>query len=142
MRFEKKAIHSGRQVDRETGAVTMPIHLSTTYERNIDGSYTNDFMYSRGDNPNRRALEECLTSLENGHDCVTFSSGMAAISSVIEALPSDKPRRVIMPDDMYFGIRSLLSDTDIGSKFDTVMVDMTDLQEVEKAIKDAPTGLV
>ena len=142
MRFETKAIHSGRQVDRETGAVTMPIHLSTTYERNIDGSYTNDFMYSRGDNPNRRALEECLTSLENGHDCVTFSSGMAAISSVIEALPPDKPRRVIMPDDMYFGIRSLLSDTDIGSKFDTVMVDMTDLQEVEKAIKDAPTGLV
>ncbi|WP_067724535.1 trans-sulfuration enzyme family protein [Oceanobacillus damuensis] len=142
MRFETKAIHSGRQVDKLTGAVTTPIHLSTTYERNIDGSYTNEFMYSRGDNPNRRELEDCLTSLENGHDCVTFASGMAAITSLIEALPSDKPRRVIMPDDMYFGIRSLLTDTDIGSKFDIVMVDMTDLQEVEKVIKHAPTGLV
>lgn len=79
MRFETKAIHAGRQVDPVTGAVTTPIHLSTTYERSADGSYTDSFMYSRGDNPNRRSLEECLTALEQGHDCVTFSSGMAAI---------------------------------------------------------------
>ncbi|MCG7335071.1 aminotransferase class I/II-fold pyridoxal phosphate-dependent enzyme [Sporosarcina sp. ACRSM] len=142
MRFETKAIHVGRQVDSLTGAVTTPIHLSTTYERDIDGTYTDGFLYSRGDNPNRRALEECLTSLEEGHDCVTYASGMAAIASLIEALPSDKPRRIIMPDDMYFGIRSLITETDIGSKFDFVMVDMTDLQEVEEAIKSAPTGMV
>lgn len=142
MRFETKAIHSGHQVDQETGAVTTPIHLSTTFERNVDGSYTQDFVYSRGDNPNRRALEACLTSLEDGYDSVTFSSGMAAISSLIEALPSDKPRRIIIPDDMYFGIRSLVSETDIGSKFDVVSVDMTNLEEVEQAITSAPTGLV
>lgn len=142
MRFETKAIHVGRQVDPTTGAVTTPIHLSTTYERDADGSYPSEFIYSRGDNPNRRALEECLTSLEEGYDCVTFSSGMAAIASIIEALPADKPRRVLMPNDMYFGIRSLIADTDIGKKFDVVIVDMTDLDEVEKALKSAPTGLV
>ncbi|MCF3943026.1 trans-sulfuration enzyme family protein [Oceanobacillus alkalisoli] len=142
MRFETKAIHVGRGIDPLTGAVTSPLHLSTTYERAADGSYTNDFMYSRGDNPNRRALEECLTSLENGYDCVTYASGMAAISSLIEALPEDLPRRIVMPDDMYFGIRALISETDIGRRFDIVVVDMTDLAEVEKEIHSAPTGLV
>jgi cystathionine gamma-synthase len=142
MRFETKAIHAGRSIDPSTSAVTMPIHLSSTYERSGDGSYPNEFIYSRIDNPNRRALEECLTSLENGVDTVTFGSGMAAISSLIEALPADKPRRMVMPDDMYHGIRSLLADTDIGTHFDVAFVDMTDLAQVEEAIKQAPTGLV
>lgn len=142
MRFETKAIHSGRQVDKTTSSVTMPIHLSTTFERAADGSYPNEFVYSRENNPNRHVLEDCLTSLEDGHDSVAFASGMAAITSLIEALPADKPRRVIMPSDMYFGIRSLLSDTDIGTNFDFDIVDMTNLNNVEKAINRAPTGLV
>ncbi|WP_373894163.1 PLP-dependent aspartate aminotransferase family protein [Virgibacillus sp. CBA3643] len=142
MRFETKAIHAGRQIDKSTSSVTMPIHLSTTFERAADGTYPNEFVYSRENNPNRRGLEECLTSLEEGYDSVTFASGMAAITSLIEALPADKPRRVIMPDDIYFGIRSLLSDTDIGTNFDIEIVDMTDIHNVEKTIKKAPTGLV
>lgn len=142
MRFETKAIHSGRSIDKSTSSITMPIHPSTTFERAADGSYPNEFVYSRENNPNRRALEDCLTSLEDGQDCVAFASGMAAITSLIEALPADKPRRVIMPSDMYFGIRSLLSDTDIGTNFDIEIVDMTNLNNVEKAIKRAPTGLI
>ena len=47
-----------------------------------------------------------------------------------------------MPNDMYFGIRSLIQDTDIGKKFEFVIVDMTNLEEVEKELKNAPTGLV
>lgn len=142
MRFETKAVHAGREIDPTTGAVTTPIHLSTTYERSADGSYTDGFMYSRGDNPNRRSLEECLTSLENGYDCVAYSSGMAAISSVIEALPEKKPKRIVMPDDMYFGVRTMLMETDIGRIFDIVTVDMTDLDKVKSTIESAPTGLV
>lgn len=142
MRFETKAVHAGREIDPTTGAVTTPIHLSTTYERSADGSYTDGFMYSRGDNPNRRSLEECLTSLENGCDCVTYASGMAAISSVIEALPEEKPKRIVMADDMYFGVRTMLMETDIGRRYDIVTVDMTDLDIVKSTIESAPTGLV
>lgn len=142
MRFETKAIHVGRKIDPATGAVTTPLHLSTTYERDTEGAYTNNFEYTRDDNPNRRALEECMASLEDGFDCVTYSSGMAAITSVIEALPADKPQRVIMPDDMYFGIRSLIADTDLSAKFDIVVVNMTNLDKVEQAITSEPTGLV
>ncbi|AXF56194.1 PLP-dependent transferase [Salicibibacter kimchii] len=139
MRLETKAIHAGRSIDSATSSVTMPLHPSTTFERAEDGFYPNAFAYSRESNPNRRALEDCLTSLEEGDDCVTFASGMAAITSLIETLPVDQPRRMIMPDDMYHGIRSLLSETDIGSKFDIEIVDMTDLHAVEEAVKNNPT---
>ncbi|SDI45418.1 trans-sulfuration enzyme family protein [Natribacillus halophilus] len=142
MRFETKAIHAGRSIDSATSSVTMPIYPSTTFERAEDGSYPNEFEYSRDNNPNRRALEDSLTSLEDGYDSVTFASGMAAITSLIEALPAEQPRRMIMPQDMYNGIRSLLSKTDIGSNFDIEIVDMTDLHAVEKAVKNKPTGLV
>lgn len=142
MRFETKAIHAGRQVDPVTGAVTTPLHLSTTYERSADGSYTDDFMYSRGDNPNRRSLEECLTALEEGYDSVTFASGMAAISSVIESLPQDMPQRIILPDDMYFGVLTLLKETDIGRRFDIVTVDMSNLEELRAAVESEATGLI
>ncbi|MCG1010783.1 PLP-dependent transferase [Salinicoccus sp. ID82-1] len=142
MRFETKAVHAGRQVDPVTGAVTTPIHLSTTYERAEDGTYTDGFMYSRGDNPNRRSLEACLTELEDGHDCVTYASGMAAIASVIEALPPEKPQRIVMADDMYFGVRTLLAETDIGRRYDIVTVDMTDLEALREMVESADTGLI
>lgn len=142
MRFETKALHVGRKTDPSTGAVTVPLHLSTTYERSSDGTYTDGYLYSRADNPNRRSFEACLTSLEEGHDCVTYASGMAAIASVIEALPEDKPRRIVLPDDIYFAIHALISSTDIGSKFEFVITDMTNLSEVEEKVKSAPTGLV
>lgn len=142
MQFESKAIHIGRQVDPNTGAVTTPIHLSSTYERQGDGLYINDTMYSRSKNPNRRSLEECLTSLENGFDTIAFSSGMAAITAVIESLPTDKPQRIILPVEMYFGVKLLLDKTDIGRRFEFEMVDMTDLKAVEKIINEKPTGMV
>ena len=58
--FATRAIHVGQDPDPATGAVSAPIHLSTTFERDVEGSYSRGFMYTRNDNPNRRALEEGL----------------------------------------------------------------------------------
>ena len=77
--LETLAIHAGRQPDPATGAVMPPIHLSTTFERAADGSYSDGYVYTRTDNPNRRALEECLAALEGGETAAAFGSGMAAI---------------------------------------------------------------
>jgi cystathionine gamma-synthase len=142
MRLETAAIHAGRSVDPATGAVTLPIHLSTTFERAPDGTYPHDFVYSRNDNPNRRALETCLAALEGGTQAVAFASGMAAITAVIESLPRDRPQRIVLPDDMYYGIRTLLTATDVGARFDVATVDMTDLDAVARAVTSAPTGIV
>ena len=142
MHFETKAIHVGRSVDPNTGAVTAPIHLSSTYERQVDGGYINETMYSRSRNPNRRSLEECLTALENGYDTIAFSSGMAAITAVIESLPEKYPKRIVLPNEMYFGVKLLIEKTDIGQRFDIVTIDMTDDDALKTAINEKPTGIV
>ena len=90
MKLETLAIHAGRHVDLVTGAVTPPIHLSTTFERDKDGGYARGFSYTRGNNPNRKMLEECLAKLEGGAAATAFASGTAAANGVFRALaPGD-----------------------------------------------------
>jgi len=73
MRIETVAVHAGTHVDPATGAVTQAIHPSTTFERDPDGSYPRGYLYSRNNNPNREALEECLAALEGGAAAAAFS---------------------------------------------------------------------
>lgn len=141
MHPETLAIHAGQACDPATGAITVPIYLSTTFERAADGGFPLGFEYIRDDNPNRHMLETCVAALEGGAEAITFASGMAAITAMIESLPADRPRRLILPDDMYFGLRSLLKETDIGTRFDWIAVDMTNLDAVRSACSE-PTGLV
>ena len=57
MKIETVAVHAGHEVDPATGAVAAPIYLSTTFQRDIEGTYSRGFMYTRNDNPNRKRLE-------------------------------------------------------------------------------------
>jgi len=133
MRIETLAAHAGLAVDPVTGAVTPPIHLSTTFEREPDGSYRGGHVYSRTSNPNRRALETALAALEGAEAALAFSSGSAASMSVFQALsPGD---HVLAPDDAYYGTlrtaRELLGPW--GLELD--VVDMADLDAVRRALK-------
>jgi cystathionine gamma-synthase len=106
MKPETLAVHAGQHVDPSTGAVTPPIHLSTTFERAPDGSFPGGHIYARDSNPNRAALEECLTILECGTACLTFASGSAATAAVFQGLaPGD---HVIAPYDAYYGTNKML----------------------------------
>jgi cystathionine gamma-synthase len=104
MKIETIAIHAGNERDQSTGAVIQPIVLSTTFERNEDGSYTNGYIYSRSSNPNRTSLENVLFKLEGGADAAAFSSGNAAGMAVFQSLKLGT--HVILPDDMYHGLRN------------------------------------
>lgn len=140
MEIETIAVHAGRSVDLATGAVSPPIHLSTTFERDHDGEFSRGFEYSRDDNPNRRSLETCLASLEGGIAAIAYPSGMAAIGAAIEALGIHRPGRLVLPT--YFGIRSLLAETEFGRKLDVVTVNMADLVAVERVCAESKPGIV
>src|ERR1035441_271000 len=99
MKIETRAVHAGRHIDPATGAVTPPIYLSTTFERSPEGDYPLGYSYSRQDNPNRRALEECLTSLEGGKHAICFSSGLAVATALVQGL--EPGAHIIAPDDVY-----------------------------------------
>ncbi len=132
-KLETLAIHAGSEIDSATKAVTSPIHLSTTFEREADGSFPQGYIYTRSHNPNRAALEHCITALEGGAASTAFSSGSAAASTVFRAL---KPgEHAIIPDDMYWGIRKLLKQVFVPWGLELSEVDMSNLAEVRAAIK-------
>ncbi|MBD2113366.1 MULTISPECIES: trans-sulfuration enzyme family protein [Cyanophyceae] len=130
---ETQAIHSGRNIDPATGALTAPIHLSTTFERDGDGSYPKGYVYGRSGNPNRDALETALTTLEKGSETATFASGSTATFSLLQALgPAD---HVIAPQSVYFGVQQMLSHIFAPWGLRYTLVDTTDLAAVAEALR-------
>lgn len=133
MRIETLAVHAGHDVDPTTAAVTPPIHMSTTFQREADGSYRAGYLYSRYSNPNRAALEQCLAQLEGGTLAAAFSSGSAATMTLLHAL--GPLAHVIVPDDAYYGTIKLARDVFGPWGLDVSIVDMTDLDAVERAVQ-------
>jgi cystathionine gamma-synthase len=135
LKIETTAVHAGRRIDDATGAVTPPIQLSTTFERGPDGEYPRGFSYAREDNPNRRALEECLAALEGGKQALAFSSGMAVATAILQGLePGD---HILAPDDVYYGFRKLVGEVFAKAGLQTVYVDMANLDAVRDAVRPA-----
>jgi cystathionine gamma-synthase len=135
MRIETLAVHAGRSIDPSSGAVTPPIHLSTTFERSQNGDYPLGFSYSREDNPNRRMLEQCLAALEGGKEALVLSSGLAVLTAVLQGLePGD---HIMVPEDVYYGLRQVLHTVFAKWPLKVTYVDMTDLNAVRSAVGPA-----
>ena len=101
--FNTKVIHSGHKEDKETGAVMPPIHLSSTFKQKSPGDFK--YEYARTNNPTREILEKLLTEIEEGKDAFAFSSGMAAINCLTDAM--EKEFHIICSDDVYGGTRRI-----------------------------------
>lgn len=83
-----------------TGAISFPIYQTATYAHPAVGESTG-YDYSRLQNPTRQRLEEIVASLENGTKALAFSSGMAAITALMELFrPGD---HIITDADLYGG---------------------------------------
>ena len=133
MHIETTAVHAGRAADPTTGAVAPPIVLSTTFERAEDGSFPGGYVYTRSENPNRLALEECLRALEGGAAAFSFSSGMAAMASIFQALGPGG--HVVAPLDSYTVTKAILRDLFAAWNLESTLVDMTDLDQVRAALR-------
>jgi cystathionine gamma-lyase len=126
-------VHGGGEHDPTTGAVTTPIYATSTYAQESPGVHKG-YAYARTRNPTREALERCLADLENGNAGFAFSSGSAAIATVLECL--DQGGHVIATDDLYGGIFRLFERVRKRSAgLDVSLVDMSDPRRVEAAIR-------
>ena len=127
-------------IEPVTGAVSPPIHVSSTFERDADNQYRRGRNYSRADNPTYDQPEAVLSALEKGQGALLFSSGMAAATCVFQALaPGD---RVVVPKVMYWSLRNWLTNFARNWGLDVVLVDMTDLDAVRGAVVKGKTTLV
>ena len=139
MHIETLLAHSGCEDNPETGAVIAPIHMSTTYHRDADGSYSRGYIYGRDKNPTRTLFEQTLASIEQGETCAAFSSGMAAVSAIFQALnPGD---HVLLPDDVYHGVSHVAKEVFGAWGLTFAHIDMSRLHEIERHIT-ADTRLI
>ncbi len=138
MKFSTKLIHTGHDTDPYTGAASIPIYHASTYHQE-DVDQIGPYEYARSGNPTRKALEETIAYLENGKYGYAFSSGMAAISSVL--LIFSQGDHLIVPEDVYGGTYRML--TSVLNRFgiEHTFVDTTDLDAIRKAVRPETRGL-
>src|SRR6266542_6169930 len=133
MKIETLAVHAGHTIDPATGAVSAPIYLATTLERDVEGTYARGFMYTRNNNPNREALERGVSMLEGGETAAAFGSGTAAVMALFQALaPGD---HVLAHVDAHYGTSRLLREIFLRWGLQADFIDMSNLDEVKKALR-------
>jgi cystathionine gamma-synthase len=133
VKFATRAVHAGLTPDPSFGSVIPAIHQTSTYAQPAPGEFVEDFDYARSANPTRAALETALGELEGGLG-VAFSSGLAAEHAVI-TLTCEAGAHVVLPADLYGGTYRLVDKvlSRWGLEYD--LVDQTDLDAVERAIR-------
>ncbi|MEN6616472.1 MAG: PLP-dependent transferase, partial [Syntrophorhabdus sp.] len=81
MDYKTKILHNGNDLDPFTGASSIPVYQASTFSQ-ADPMKFGPYVYARGMNPTREALENTIALLEGGEIGCAFASGVAAISSV------------------------------------------------------------
>ena len=134
-----QAIHTGTDYDEGTGAVRRPLHMANSYKlpddlSQVNYSSTDLLMYSRNGNPNQHWLEEKIAAMHEADDAIVLASGVAALHALFWTLLKTGDR-VVYPNVSYMAVYRMFHEL-FNNKFgvDTVMVDMTDLDAVQKAI--------
>ena len=130
--FETRAIHSGRDFVGDTGTVTPPVWLTSTFEY----GNPNGFDYTRSGNPNFRLLDRTIASLEGAAHATSFGSGVSAITAIVSTLQSGD---VILAEENIYGCTFRLF-AQVFAKFGVEVryVDFTDHSSLEKVAGHAP----
>ncbi|MCL2361172.1 MAG: PLP-dependent aspartate aminotransferase family protein [Defluviitaleaceae bacterium] len=138
MKFDTACIHGYRHKE-PTGGLSVPIYMASTYRHPIDPQEYDSYVYSRIQNPTRETAEKTVAALEGGVECYGFSTGMAAIATVMELF--DPGDHIIATEDLYGGairlFRTILERR--GLSFD--FVDTGDIVAVKAAIRPNTKGI-
>lgn len=127
-------------IDPVTKAVSPPIHMSSTFIRDPDNEYRSGYGYIRDENPAFNQVEALLTTLEGGAESMVFASGMSAATGVFLALrPGD---HVVVPNVMYWGLRSWLIQFARSWGLIVDLADCHDPSSLSAAVKPGKTKLV
>jgi cystathionine gamma-synthase len=132
--FNTRAIHAGQEPDPATGAVVVPVHLTSTYKQDGVGGLRGGYEYSRSGNPTRTALQDALAALEEGSTGLAFASGLAAEDALLRTVcaPGD---HVVLPGDAYGGTFRLVSKVFSRWGVEHTPVDLNDLDALRAAIR-------
>lgn len=138
--FKTRAIHAGMDGKHANNALNPPIYQTSTFVFNdidhvekVMSFQSDDYVYTRGNNPTLRLFEDRMAALEEGEGAVGFSSGMAAISSVLFSFLKPGDNLIVhktLYGSSYNVATKLLPQYGIGCK----IVDLTDLDKLSDII--------
>lgn len=138
--FATRAVHTGNDIDSESGAIKRPITMANSYAlpydpTDMNWSSADGNLYTRNGGTNQKYLQERLASLEGGEDCIVLSSGVAALSGLFFAL-LNRGDHVVFSSVTYIAVYRLLNEL-FNNKFgvETTLVDTSDPANVEAAIR-------
>ena len=133
MKFGTRILHGEGNIDKNTGALSVPIYQTSTYHQ-FDINNFGKYDYSRSGNPTREVLENSIAELEGGKYGYAFSSGMAAISSVLSIFSAGD--HIVVCSDVYGGTYRAV--TQLFSRFNIefTFVDASDTLNIKNAIKE------
>ena len=134
MKFNTKVIHGGQQHEPATGAVNVPVFLTSTFAQKSPGQLISGYEYSRGANPTRQALEDSLASIENGARGLAFGSGLAAIDCVLKLL--NPGEEVIAVDDLYGGSYRMFTRLFEKYQLKFTFIGFDNVEQLENVITD------
>ncbi|EDW67410.1 cystathionine gamma-lyase [Drosophila virilis] len=131
--FATKAIHVGQDPEQwQSACVIPPIVTSTNFKQDAPGEHRG-YAYSRGGNPTRNVLQQCLAALDNAKYGLTFSSGLGATTAVLAML--SRGDHIVMGDDVYGGTNRLIRQVATRFGLTATFVDATDLESFRAAFK-------
>ena len=131
-KFSTKAIHIGNKADKESGSVSPPIHLTSTFKQDAVGQ-TRGFDYSRVSNPTRQRLEENLASLDNAKHAICFSTGMAATTALFQLF--DSGDHILISRNTYGGTYRMSMNVLRRQGIEFEWIDTRDTENVKKHIR-------
>ncbi|MDG5787831.1 cystathionine beta-lyase [Evansella sp. AB-P1] len=131
--FGTRLIHNEHSVDKDSGAVSVPINHTSTFHQ-FDFDSFGKYDYARSGNPTREILEDTIAHLEGGTRGFAFASGMAAISTAFLLL--SKEDHVLICEDVYGGTFRLVSQVLHRFGIEHSFIDTTDLNKVKESIKE------
>ncbi len=132
--FHTRAIHAGYRPDSHIGSINVPIYASSTFEQDGLSQVRGGYEYGRVANPTVRALEQTLAALEGAKFARCFSSGMAAVDTLLRILLRPGSH-VILGNDAYGGMYRLLHH-DYGQwGIELSIVDTCDVAAVAAALR-------
>jgi len=131
-RLGTRCVHAGVQPDPAYGAVMPPIYQTSTFAFR-DVCTNAGFDYTRSGNPTRAALEEALALLEGGSGATCTSTGMSAVTLVLNLLP--RGSHLLCTVDCYGGTFRVMEHARTASGLEVSYVDLSDLAAVEAALR-------
>ena len=150
MKIQTQAVHAGDR--KKAGAhipVTTPIYTAASYSyehiETTDQVFANEvpgYAYARYDNPTNHALEELLTTLENGAGSLACATGMAALQIAIATALLDRSKKVLAASALYGATINLLMNVMGPFGVETSFVDITNPEAVKAAIETEKPGCV